>query len=134
MSDNANTNTAKRKPDYAAFSLHTTSEGTRWTKIGVAFTYKNGGIGILYDAMPQGHRIQLRQLDRKPGGAAHVGDGIPARKPDFEACNVRETGNDKSFWERVGNAYSQEDGDITVLCEVIPLSGKLILSVPKDSQ
>ena len=72
-----NDSSTKRKPDYAAYSLHTTSEGTRWTKIGVAFTQKNNGIGILYDAIPQGHRIQLRQLDRKPGGAAHVGDGIP---------------------------------------------------------
>jgi hypothetical protein len=133
MSNN-DSSTTKRKPDYAAYSLHTTSEGTHWTKIGVAFTQKNNGIGILYDAIPQGHRIQLRQLDRKPGGAAHVGDGIPARKPDFEACNVRERSGDKSFWERVGNAYAQEDGDITVLCEVIPLTGKLVLSVPKDSQ
>jgi hypothetical protein len=133
MSENANT-TAKKKPDYAAYSLHTTSEGTSWTRIGVGFTYKNGGIGILYDAIPRDNRILLRELDRKPGGAANVGDGIPARKPDFEACNVRETQNDKSFWDRIGSGYAQEDGDITVLCEVIPLSGKIVLSVPKENK
>jgi hypothetical protein len=30
-------NSTKREPDYAAYSLHTTSEGTRWTHIGVGF-------------------------------------------------------------------------------------------------
>ncbi len=133
MSESSNTPKGKT-PDYAAYSLRTTSEGTKWTRIGVAFTYKNGGIGILYDAIPQDHRIHLRELERKPGGAAHVGDSIPARKPDFEACNVRESKGDKSFWDRIGNAYAHEDGDITVLCEVIPLSGKVVLSVPKDNQ
>jgi hypothetical protein len=132
MSDN--TTTTKRKPDYAVYSLHTTGDGTRWTRIGVGFTYKNGGIGVLYDAIPLNNRIHLRELDRKPGGAANLSDGLPARKPDFEACNVRETGNDKSFWDRIGSAYAQEDGDIVVLCEVIPLSGKIVLSVPKDNQ
>lgn len=132
MSDDANS-TTKKKPDYAAYSLSTTSDGTRWTRIGVGFTYKNGGIGILYDAIPQNNRFHLRELDRKAGGAANLSDGIPARKPDFEACNVRETGKDKSFWDRIGNAYAQEDGDIVVLADVIPLSGKIVLSVPKDN-
>ena len=134
MSDNTNTDTKRNKPDYAAYSLHTSSDGTKWTRIGVAFTYKNGGIGILYDAIPRDHRIHLRERDRKPGGAANVGDGIPARKPEFEASNVREGKGDKSFWDRIGSGYRQEDGDITVLCEVIPLSGKIVLSVPKDEK
>ena len=126
--------TARRKPDYAAYSLHTTGDSTKWTRIGVGFSNKNGGISILYDAIPQGHRIHLRELERKPGGAAHIGDGIPARKPDFEACNVRESDGDKSLWDRIGSAYAHEDGDITVLCQVIPLSGKIVLSVSKENQ
>ena len=129
-----NETNAKRKPDYAAYSLHTTSAGTCWTRIGVGFTYRNGGIGILYDSIPQGHRIHLRELDRKAGGAANLSDGIPARKPDFEACNVRETQGDKSFWDRIGSGYAQEDGDIVVLCQVLPLSGKIVLSVPKENK
>lgn len=133
MSDNATTN-VRKKPDYAAYSLHVTSEGTSWTRVGVGFTYKNGGIGILYDAIPKDHRFHLRELDRKAGGAANLSDGIPARKPDFEACNVREAAGDKSFWDRIGSAYAQEDGDIVVLCEVIPLSGKIVLSVPKENK
>ncbi len=133
MSDNAKAN-GKKKPDYAAYSLHTTSEGTAWSRIGVGFTNKTGGVSILYDAIPKDQRIHLRELDRKAGGAANLSDGIPARKPDFEACNVRESSGDKSFWDRIGSAYSQEDGDIVVLCEVIPLSGKIVLSVPKDNK
>jgi len=133
MSDNTTTS-AKKKPDYAAYSIQVTSEGTRWTRIGVGFSYKNGGVGILYDAIPQNHRIHLRGLDRKTGGAANVSPAIPARKPDFEVCNVREAAGDKSFWDRIGSAYAQEDGDIVVHCEVIPLSGKIVLSVPKDNQ
>ncbi len=133
MSEATNT-TTKRKPDYAAYSLKTTSEGTHWTRIGVAFVYKNGGIGVLYDAVPQDNRILLRELERKPGGAAHVGSGIPARKPDFEACNVREAAGDKSFWDRIGSAYALEDGDVAVLCDVVPLSGKVVLSVPREQQ
>lgn len=133
MSDNESTTTPKKKPDYAAYSIHVTSEGTRWTRMGVGFSYKNGGIGILYDAIPKDNRIHLRPLDHKPGGAANLSSG-PVRKGDFDVCNVRETSGDKSFWDRIGSAYSQENGDIIAICEVIPLSGKIVLSVPKDSQ
>lgn len=61
--DHSDTNSTKRKLGNAAYSLHTTSEGTRWTRIGVGFTYKNGG--ILYDATPHGHGV-VPPFQRRP--------------------------------------------------------------------
>ena len=133
MSDNATT-TAKKKPDYAAYSIEIRSQVAHWTRIGVGFKYKNGGIGIMYDAIPKDHRIHLRELDREAGGAANLSFGYPVRPANFEACNVRKTAGDKSFWDKIGTAYTQEDGDIIVFCEAVPICGKIVLSVPLEKK
>jgi hypothetical protein len=85
MSD---TNSTKRKPDYAAYSLHMTSEGTRWTRIGVGFTYKNGGIGLLYDAIPHG-RCGLSPFQRRPLARPSVRSFLSQVPPSASARRSR---------------------------------------------
>jgi hypothetical protein len=51
MSDNT---TAKRRPDYIAHGVRCQGGnlGLKFTRIGVAFNHKDGGIGVMYDATP----------------------------------------------------------------------------------
>ena len=51
-------------------------------------------------------------------------------QPTFEASMVRGEG-DKAFWTSVGAAYQQE-GYISILLEVVPTGGKIILTVPRE--
>ena len=127
MSNESNTTNAKRKPDYLAFAVRSVSgQGPHYTRIGVGFNHKNGGIGVMYDAVPLSGQIVLIEPDaEKPSTISY---GEPTRKPDFEANMVRESGSN-SFWTEVGSAYRQE-GYISILLDVVPPS-KLVLSPPK---
>jgi hypothetical protein len=128
MSNESNNTSPKRKPDYLAYAVRSVSgEGPHYTRIGVAFSHKNGGIGVMYDAIPLSGQIVLIEPDaEKPSTISY---GHPTRKPDFEANMVRESGSN-SFWTEVGSAYRQESY-ISILLDVVPHS-KLVLSVPKQ--
>ncbi len=121
-------NTTRRKPDYLAFAVRSVSgQGPHYTRIGVGFNHKNGGIGVMYDAIPLSGQIVLIEPDaEKP---ATISYGEPTCKPDFEANMVRDAGNN-SFWTEIGSAYRQE-GYISILLDVVPTS-KLVLSLPKQ--
>ena len=125
---NETTITNRRKPDYLAFAIRPVSgQAPVYTRIGVAFHHRNGGIGVMYDAVPLSGQIVLIETDaEKPGTVSY---GTPTRKPDFEANMVRESGG-SSFWTEIGSAYRQ-DGYISVLLDVVPAS-KLVLSLPKQ--
>jgi hypothetical protein len=100
----------------------------KYTRIGVGFNHKNGGIGVMYDAIPLSGQIVLMPPDaEKP---ATISYGSPTRKPDFEASMVRESGSN-SFWTEIGAAYRQ-DGYISIQLDVVPAS-KLVLSPPRDN-
>jgi hypothetical protein len=51
----------------------------------------------------------------------------PAGKsPSHVAWHVRESGNGKSFWTRIGAAWTNKDGGFTVQLDCVPLDGRLV--------
>ena len=126
MSDNA-----KKRPDFIAFAVRSqgNNAGPKYSRIGVGFNVKNGGISVLYDAIPLAGQIVLldRDSEEKP---AVISYGSPTRKANFEVSMVRGEG-DKAFWTPVGSAYQQE-GYVSILLEVVPTRGKIILTVPRE--
>ncbi len=129
MSDN---NTKKRTPDFIAHTVKSQggNAGPKYTRIGVGFTLKNGGISVLYDGIPLSGQIILLDSgsDEKP---ATISYGSPTRKPSFEVSMVRNGSGDNSFWTTIGAAYRQE-GYISILVDVVPINGKLILTLPRE--
>lgn len=126
MSDNT-----KKRPDFIAFAVRSqgNNAGPRYTRIGVGFNLKKGGVSVLYDAIPLSGQIVLldRDSDEKPAAISY---GSPTRQPSFEVSMVRGEG-DKAFWTPVGNAYQQE-GYVSILLEVVPTVGKIILTLPRE--
>jgi hypothetical protein len=58
------TTTAKKLPDYLAFvPIQRTGQPTKYAKVGVGFTYRNGSIGLLYDAIALSGQIVLVGID-----------------------------------------------------------------------
>ncbi len=131
MTDTTNTNTGKKRPDYLAYAIHSLggAAGPKYTRIGVGFTYKNGSIGVMYDAIPLSGQIVLLGIDQEEKPTA-VSYGHPTRKPDFDACMVRGEGKN-SFWTTIGAAYRQ-DGYLSIQLDAVVPPSKLVLSVPKD--
>ena len=132
MSDTNETGSAKKRPDYLAYAVHSQggAAGPKYTRIGVGFTYRNGSVGVMYDAIPLNGQIVLLGIDQEEKPTA-ISYGHPTRKADFDACMVREAGPKKSFWTNVGTAYRQ-DGYISILLDVVP-PNKVVLSIPKDN-
>ncbi len=54
-----------------------------------------------------------------------------SNKPTLYAYSVRETGNGKSFWTRIGAAWSIKDGGISLQLDCIPLDGRIVCQPPK---
>lgn len=48
------------------------------------------------------------------------------KKPSHVAYHVRETGQGKNFWNRVGVAWSNKNGGFTVQLECVPLDGRIV--------
>jgi hypothetical protein len=62
-------------------------------------------------------------------------DTQPARTgnaPSHIAWHVRDAGPDRSFWNRVGVAWTNRDGSLSVHLDAVPLDGKVVLQVPKE--
>ena len=58
---------------------------------------------------------------------------MKGRKPDFIVCSVVDVADDKSRWREVGVAFWNEKRDsLSVLLDAVPLSGKLVLTIPKQ--
>lgn len=60
----------------------------------------------------------------------------PAKKPAFIAYQVRDNkaqdAKSKGFWNRIGAAWSNKDGGLTLILESVPLDGRIVLQVPKE--
>ncbi|MCA9065852.1 MAG: hypothetical protein KDA96_22445 [Planctomycetaceae bacterium] len=54
------------------------------------------------------------------------------KKPSLQAYHVRETGNGRSFWTRIGAAWSNKDGGFTLQLDCIPLDGRIVCQIPKE--
>lgn len=57
------------------------------------------------------------------------------RPPDFIASHVAER-NGKSFWTRIGAAWTHEDGNgLTLRLDLIPVAGgQIVLRMPKATE
>lgn len=121
---------AKKRPDYIAYiPVPSRADGQppRLIRAGIAFTYRNGSIGVLYDLVPLSGQVILVGID--DAVPEQVPYGRPTAAPQFEANHVRDTGKD-SFWQVVGDAY-RLDGHIAVHAAAWPRDGKVVLTAPK---
>ena len=120
MSDN----TSKKRPDFIAYAVRPqpNDAGPKYTRIGVGFNLKNGGISVLYDATPLSGQIVLLGLDQEEKPTA-ISYGSPVRKPSFEVSMVRDGQGDNSYWTEVGSAWRQE-GYVRIQLEVVPTRGQ----------
>jgi len=129
-----NETTTKKRPEFIAYAVRTQAEnaGPKYTRIGVGFNLKNGGISVLYDATPLTGQIVLLDIgkDEKPTAISY---GSPVSKPSFEVSMVRDGAGDTSYWTEVGSAWRQ-DGYVSIQLEVVPTGGKIILTQPKERQ
>lgn len=55
------------------------------------------------------------------------------RKPSLNAYQVREAVDGKSYWNRIGAAWSNKDGGFTLQLESLPLDGRIVCSPPKEN-
>ena len=56
------------------------------------------------------------------------------KRPDYTVSTVIQTGNGDR-WREIGVAFaSEKGGTITVLLDALPVTGKLVLSPPKERQ
>jgi len=129
-----NETTTRKRPDFIAYAVRTQADnaGPKYTRIGVGFNLKSGGVSVLYDATPLSGQIVLLAMgtDEKPKAISY---GSPLRKPSFEVSMVRDGAGDTSYWTEVGSAWRQ-DGYVSIQLEVVPTGGKIILTQPKERQ
>lgn len=128
-----NETTTRKRPDFIAYAVRTQAEnaGPKYTRIGVGFNLRNGGISVLYDATPLSGQIVLLGIDAEKPAAIHYGS--PVRKPGFEVSMVRDGAGDTSYWTEVGSAWRQ-DGYVSIQLEVVPTGGKIILTQPREER
>ena len=61
--------------------------------------------------------------------------GSAGRKPDFIAYNVRESGDGKGYWNKVGAAWRHRDGrGYEVHLESLPVDGRVSLRELRDER
>ncbi|MCD0462089.1 hypothetical protein [Roseiconus lacunae] len=58
----------------------------------------------------------------------------PTNRPSLYAYQVRETGNGKSFWNRIGAAWENKDGGFTIQLDCVPLDGRIVCQTPKQQE
>jgi hypothetical protein len=126
--------TTKKRPDFIAYATREDSKvaGPKYTRIGVGFNLKNGGVSVLYDAIPLSGQILLLDTatDEKPTAILHVPH---AGKPNFEANMVRDGQGDNSYWTEIGSAW-RKDNYVLIQLEVVPTTGKVILTQPRERE
>ena len=56
------------------------------------------------------------------------------RKPDQLAYNVKDIGNDKSYWTQIGAVYHHKDGKgSNIKLDTVPVNGEITLRDYADS-
>ena len=48
------------------------------------------------------------------------------KKPSHVAYHVREISNGKSFWNRIGVAWTNKNGGLSLQLECVPLDGRIV--------
>jgi hypothetical protein len=56
-----------------------------------------------------------------------------SKKPAYLAYHVRDTGDSKGFWTRVGAAWKNRDDSLTVQLDCLPIDGRVVLRLPKEN-
>ena len=65
---------------------------------------------------------------------AALDTGGKNRRPSLVAYTVRDgKGDQNSYWDRIGVAWSNRDGGFTVQLHAIPLAGRIVLTKPKSN-
>lgn len=57
-----------------------------------------------------------------------------AKRPDYIASTVVDVDGGQSRWREIGVAFINEKDSITVLLDAAPLTGRLVLTKPKERQ
>jgi len=58
-----------------------------------------------------------------------------SKAPSHIAYSVREFGNDRTFWTRIGSAWAHNDGNgFSIQIEAVPLDGRVTLRVVSDAK
>jgi hypothetical protein len=124
---------AKKRPDFIAYipqPSRQTDQPPRLIRAGIAFTYRNGSIGVLYDLIQLGGQVLLVGIDDAPPTAVSLTPPVTA--PQFEVSHVRDVAGKDSFWQTVGDAYRQ-DGYLAVFAAAWPRDGKVVLTAPRPA-
>lgn len=54
-------------------------------------------------------------------------------RPSFDAFQVNEGPDDKSYFNRVGAAFAHKDGEgHTIQLDAVPVDGRIVLRTPKE--
>jgi hypothetical protein len=57
---------------------------------------------------------------------------MKGKRPDYAVSTVVQTGNGDR-WREIGVAFASDNGGtITILLDALPVSGKLVLTPPKE--
>ncbi|MEM8669473.1 MAG: hypothetical protein AAGG48_18250 [Planctomycetota bacterium] len=57
-----------------------------------------------------------------------------SKKPTLYAYAVRETGNGKAFWNRIGAVWKNSDDSLTIQLDAVPLDGRIVCQTPKHRE
>ena len=93
------------------------------------FDGDGGAIGVF--ATPEQLKVLYERL------ADYLGDqeerAMKGKRPDYVVNSVVEMSGGKSRWREVGVGFVNEKSDsITLQLDAVPLTGKLLLTRPKD--
>lgn len=74
--------------------------------------------------------------DEKDSGTRQepqAGKGGETKGPSYVAYHVREVGEDKAYYNRVGAAFAHKDGEgHSIQLDALPVDGKIVLRTPKE--
>lgn len=56
---------------------------------------------------------------------------MSANKPQFDVYTIKDRGeNRKAYWLRIGGAWSNKDGSLSIILDALPTDGKLHVRAP----
>jgi hypothetical protein len=57
-----------------------------------------------------------------------------SRKPSHAAYHVRDAASGKGFWTRIGAAWSNRDGSLSLQLDCVPVDGRVVLQLADKKQ
>ena len=133
------TTTNKRQPTHDLFDVQDREGGAFWNKVGAAFENKDKSHSVLIyqPGLTEQRVLQLRAIDRE---RFPVKDGKDPRKaPTHELYEVvDDTEIQETRWNRVGVAFTNKDGSLSLVVDEGNREGKkarfqLRAAKPKDA-